>query len=197
MSEVVEAAEQAREHAHAHEEGHGLQGQSKKVALLIAVLALMLAIAEIFGQSAQTEALQKNIEASNHWAHYQAKTIRMTVAEAAADQMQAMLTGITEPNLKTTMQTQVAAFRATAERMDKDPAARDGRHELGELAREAEQSRDKLGKRHHRLELSKGAFQIGIVLASATVITGIAALLWAAGGLGVLGVVLLLSGLLV
>ena len=197
MSDVEEAAEQAREHAHAEGHGHGLEGQNKQVALLIAVLALMLAIAEIFGQSAQTEALQKNIEASNLWAHFQAKTIRIAVSEAAAEQMQAMLAGITEPNLKKTMQAQVASFHATVARMESDPKTRDGRSELAEEARAAELARDKLGKRHHRLELSKGAFQIGIVLASATVITGIAALLFAAGGLGVLGLVMLLSGLLV
>lgn len=195
MSEVEEAAEQAREHAHG--EGHGLEGENKRVALLIAILALLLAIAEIMGQGAQTEALQKNIEASNLWAHFQAKTIRMTLTETAAEQMQAMLSGITEPNLKKTMQTQVATFKATAQRMDSDAASKDGRRELGEQAREAEGARDKFGRKHHRFELAKGAFQIGIVLASATVITGIAALLWAAGGLGAIGAVLLLAGMLV
>ena len=66
--------------------GHGAHGgeENKKVALLISVLALMLAVAEILGQSAQTKTLQSNIEASNLWAFFQAKTIRKTVAETAA-----------------------------------------------------------------------------------------------------------------
>ena len=196
MSEVEEAAERAREHAHQHhsEHGHGLEGENKKVALLIAVLALLLAFAEILGQRAQTETLQKNIEASNLWAHFQAKTVRMSVAETAAEEMQALLAGITEPGLKKVMQTQIASFRATAARMENDPSSKDGRHQLGEQAREAEAMRDKMGRRHHRFELSKGAFQIGIVLASATVITGIGALLWAATGLGGVGLLMLVSG---
>ena len=39
------------------------------------------AVAEILGQKAQTQTLQSNIEASNLWAFFQAKTIRRTVAE--------------------------------------------------------------------------------------------------------------------
>ena len=53
-----------------------------------------------------------------------------------------------------------------------------------------------MAKKHNRLEISSGAFQIAIVLASATLITGIAGLLWAAGGLGLLGAVFMLAGML-
>ena len=118
----------------------------------------------------------------------------MAVSETAAEEMQTLLAGITEPGLKKAMQSQVLTFRANAARMDDDPVARDGRQQLGEQAREAELVRDRMARRHHRFELSKGAFQIGIVLASATVITGIGALMWAAGGLGALGLALLVGG---
>jgi hypothetical protein len=43
--------------------------------------------------------------------------------------------------------------------------------------------------------LSSAAFQVGIVLASAAVITGMIGLAWFAGGLGVLGAGLLALGL--
>ena len=48
---------------------------------------------------------------------------------------------------------------------------------------------------YHNYELASAAFQIGIVLASAAVITGMIALAWLAGGLGVIGLVLLALGL--
>ncbi len=48
--------------------------------------------------------------------------------------------------------------------------------------------------KYHHYELASAAFQIGIVLASATVITGMMALAWFAGGLGVLGLALPRSG---
>jgi len=43
--------------------------------------------------------------------------------------------------------------------------------------------------------LSSAAFQIGIVLASAAVITGMIGLAWFAGALGIVGIVLLALGL--
>ena len=49
--------------------------------------------------------------------------------------------------------------------------------------------------RYHHYELASAAFQIGIVLASATVITGIVALSFIAGGLGLLGIAFMAIGL--
>ena len=65
--------------------GH-IDPSNKKVALLIAVLALVLAFSETLGKGAQTTALSANIEASNLWAFFQAKTIRMTEVRTAAEQ---------------------------------------------------------------------------------------------------------------
>src|ERR1041384_214745 len=70
----------------AHGHGHGEHGGNKGVALLISVLALVLAFAETLGKNAQTAALAYNIEASNLWAFFQAKTIRQTVLRTAAEQ---------------------------------------------------------------------------------------------------------------
>lgn len=167
------------------------------MALAIAIFALMLAIAEIFGQKAQTESLQTNIEASNLWAFYQAKTIRRTIWETAADQMEAMLPGVVDAAQKQAMQERIARFRATAGRMESELQTNDGTQELQHRAREAERERDRSTRKHFRFELSKGSLQIAIVLASATVITGIGALLWAAGGLGVPGVLFMLGGWIV
>ncbi|MBV9971609.1 MAG: DUF4337 family protein, partial [Xanthobacteraceae bacterium] len=48
---------------------------------------------------------------------------------------------------------------------------------------------------YHNYELASAAFQIGIVLCSAAVITGMALLAWLAGGAGVIGVGLIGFGL--
>jgi hypothetical protein len=55
-------------------------GHNKQIALLIAVLALFLAFSETLGKSAQTTSIALNVEASNLWAFFQAKTIRRTGA---------------------------------------------------------------------------------------------------------------------
>ena len=56
----------------------------KKVALLIAILALILALAETLAKGAQTTALSANIEAANLWSFFQAKTMRMTRSPAVS-----------------------------------------------------------------------------------------------------------------
>lgn len=175
--------------------GPGAHGENKTVALIIAILALMLAVAEILGQKAQTQTLQSNIEASNLWSFFQAKTIRRTIADTAADEMETMISGVASEATRKAMTERVARFRATAQRMESEPDTNEGRKELMARAKAAEVVRDKAGIKHYRFELASGSFQIAIVVASASIITGIAAMLWGAGGLAVQGVFFLLGGL--
>ena len=178
--------------------GHGAHGsENKTVALIIAVLALMLAVAEILGQKAQTQTLQSNIEASNLWAFFQAKTIRRTVADTAAEEMETLAAALTLNDTQRKVMTDRAArFKATAARMESEPDTQEGRKELIARAKVAEKVRDKAGIKHYRFEIASGAFQIAIVVASASVITGIAMLLWGAGGLAVMGLGMLIAGLM-
>ena len=64
---------------------------------MISILALLLAVSEIMGQKAQTHTLQSNIEGSNLWSFYQAKTIRKTVAESFADEVDVIQLGQPDP----------------------------------------------------------------------------------------------------
>src|SRR6187455_840732 len=76
---------------------------NKKVALLIAVIALFLAFSETLGKSAQTNALNHQIEASNLWNFFQAKNIRRTVTLVAGEEMKANLAGNVEEPRKGAM----------------------------------------------------------------------------------------------
>src|ERR1700742_1297864 len=73
---------------HAEHAEHASHGGNKKIALLIAVLALFLSLSETLGKSSQTEAIAKNVESSDLWAFFQAKTIRITVLTTAIEQTQ-------------------------------------------------------------------------------------------------------------
>ena len=64
--------------------------------------------------------------------------------------------------------------RATAPSRD----AREGTIELMRAPREPEKQRDIALAKYHHYEVASAAFQIGIVLASATVITGMVALIF-------------------
>ena len=179
--------------------GHGLvEGDNKKIAILISVLALFLAIAETLGKSAQTDALGSNVEASNLWAFYQAKTIRKTTMETAAEQMEVDVQLATDPAVKDILSKRVAEWRDRAGRYESEPKPNnkgEGRKELMARALEAEAKRDHAMAKYHNFEFGSAAFQIAIVLASSYLITGVVYLLWGAMGLGVIGLFFSLIGL--
>ncbi len=157
---------------------------NKTIALLIAVLALVLAISETLGKGAQTTALSHNIEASNLWAFFQAKTIRMTTVRTAAEALEA------DPaRTDDKARAQVDSWKKAAARYDSEPETREGRKELAARAKEAETRRDLALAAYHHYELASAAVQIAIVLASATIITATSALGWAAAALGIVGVI--------
>jgi hypothetical protein len=170
--------------------GHGhIDPSNKKIALLIALLALVLAFSETLGKAAQTAALSYNIEASNLWAFFQAKTIRQTVLRTAAEQTS--VGGTNEEAKK-----QVEAWRKTAQRYQSEPETGEGRDELMARARDAEKKRDRALAAYHQYELASAAVQIAIVLASAAIVTGAMALTWIGAGLGLVGVAFCLIGAL-
>jgi hypothetical protein len=179
--ESMEQAEQAEHAEHA-------TGKNRKIALLIAVIALFLALSETLGKGAQTESISKNVEASNLWAFFQAKSIRRTVVQATADQARLSLGVMGDDAAKTALQKQIDEWLKTAARYRSEPETGEGSEQLSERAKHAEHERDLATAKYHHFELASAAFQIGIVLASATIITGIIALAWISGLLALAGI---------
>ncbi|GGH31284.1 hypothetical protein GCM10007036_42390 [Alsobacter metallidurans] len=166
-----------------------VEGGNKKIALLIGILALFLAFSEQGGNEAQTNSLAANVEASNLWAFFQAKTIRGTVVRTAAEQLEFELDAIPDPARKAAAQKRIDTWKATQARWDSEPETQEGRKELAARAKAAEDKRDLQGRKHDHYEVSSAALQLAIVIASSSIITGIAALIWVAAGLGVVGAV--------
>lgn len=165
---------------------------NRHVALFIAVLALVLAFAETLGKASQTSALAHHIEASNLWAFFQAKTIRQTTIRTAAEEMEARFGG----KAPDAVRKQVDAWKKTAERYQSEPETGEGRKELMARAKDREAKRERAMAAYHQYEIASAAVQIAIVLASAEIITGVAALLWIAYGLGAVGLSFGLIGFL-
>ena len=186
------SAHENLEHAeHAEHASHS----NKKIALLIAVLALFLAFSETLGKSAQTAAIADNIKASDTWNFFQAKTIRQTSLRIAAETMALQLPSFTNEEGKAAVSKQIEAWRNTVNRYESDPKEQDGRKELRAMAERLEHDRDNWLAKYHQYEFASAAFQIGIVLASSAVITGIVALAWLAGCTGVVGLGFMALGL--
>jgi len=104
------------------------------------------------------------------------------------------------PHLRLNTRVTTLAWEETAARYRSEPAHDghdgEGTQELAERAKEAEHERDTALARYHNYEFASAAFQIGIVLCSAAIITGMAILVWVAGGLAVVGLTFISFGLL-
>jgi len=150
--EQLEHAEHAEHAAHSN----------KKVALVIALLALGLAISETLGKSAQTTALTDNIKSSDTWAFFQAKTIRQTTLRTAAEAMALVAPGTTNDEAKAAMTKQIDAWRKTVARYESEPETNEGREQLAARAKDAEKKRDRSLAAYHHYEFASAAVQIAI-----------------------------------
>ncbi|MEP7029827.1 MAG: DUF4337 domain-containing protein [Pseudolabrys sp.] len=180
---------------HAEHAEHASHGGNKKIALLISVLALFLAFSETLGKSAQTSAITLNVASNDLWAFFQAKTIRITVLRTAGEQVQLNADAVADADTKARFLKTVENWKKTAERYEDEPSTKEGRKQLAARAKEAEHQRDEALARYHNYEFASAAFQIGIVLASAMIITGMVILAWASGALGVVGLGFMAIGL--
>lgn len=170
--------------------GHGahVDTHNKGVALLIAVLALILALSETGAKNSEHESTAFNIEATNLWNFFQAKTIRRTTLQTAGEDAVARLPGVTDPSVRAATEKQIATWKANADRYETEPETQEGRRELAVRAKKAEEKRDLSNTRRHHFELASALLQIAIVLASAMIITGIGWLIWLSGALGAIAV---------
>jgi hypothetical protein len=185
MAEVQEVAEAAKE----------ISSEDRKIALVIAILALFLSFSEVLGKGAQTEAISADVESANYWSFFQAKTIRMTTVHTAVEELRLTAAGTADQSAKAAMEKQIDAWEKAAARYDSEPETGEGRKELAERAKHQEEERNVSLAKYHHYEIASAAFQIGIVLSSAAVITGIVALVWFAGLLGIVGVAITGLGL--
>lgn len=165
-------------------------GQNKRVALLIAALALALALTEVAGDDAKTEAQIRNVESANLWAFFQARTIRQTILTAEADRSAIDAAHSADPAARGALEQQIGRWRATVARWESEPDTREGRRELMARARDAEGARDRAMRDDGRYDAASAMLQVGIVLASAGIIVGTVAFAWVAGALGIAGAAL-------
>jgi hypothetical protein len=184
--ESMEQADQAKE----------ASSENRKIALLIAIIALCLALSETLGKGAQTESISKNVESSNLWAFFQAKSIRRTVVQTASEQSKLSLGSVGDDAAKAALQKQIDDWQKTATRYRSEPETGEGQEQLSERAKHAEEERDLAEAKYHHYELASAAFQIGIVLASATIITGIVVLAWISSLLTIAGIAFTALGIL-
>src|ERR1700754_2824370 len=118
--ESMEQAEQAKE----------ASSENRKIALLIAVIALFLSLSETLGKGAQTESISKNVEASNLWAFFQAKSIRRTVVQSVSEHAKLSLGLAGDDAQKAALAKQIDDWTKTAARYRSEPETGEGSEQL-------------------------------------------------------------------
>jgi hypothetical protein len=166
---------------------------ARYIALLIAALAALLAVVEMTGGNAEQDAMKANVDASNLWAFYQAKTIRQTTLRTEAERLELDMASMPPPQADVARK-RLEAWRATIDRYESEPSTQEGRKELTDRAKAAEAVRDHGLAVDNMLDISSAALQLAIVLASASVVIGIGWLAWAGGALGLVGLAFALLG---
>lgn len=168
-----------------------------RVAIMIAVLAMILAITGLGGQNAAKEAVNNNVLASNFYAFYQAKNMRQTSYEIAADDLELSLanTGLSE-DAKAAIKKKIDEYRKTAARYETEPSTQEGKKELLARAKAFEEKRDIAMQQDPYFDYAEVLLQIAIVLASVAIVSGVTWLVIGSAALGVLGALLMINGFL-
>jgi Domain of unknown function (DUF4337) len=200
ISEQIRAAVETEREEHLAEARFRTRGAS-----VIAVLAMLLAIASLGGENATKETVNANIHASDAWAFYQAKNIRQTVNQLAADELEAtiLVHGATlTDDSRQEIQRRLERYRATAARYESEPDANDptnplfgeGKKELQARARHWEARRDHAQVQDINFDYARALFQIAIVLGSVAIVATSRWILWFSLAVGSVATLLMLNG---
>lgn len=177
--------------AHAREAQFRRQG-----ALVVAALAALLAITSLGGQNATKAMIDANIQASDTYAFFQAKNIRQTANQLAADDLQTALelNPNTEPAVRTAIQARIDRYKATVARYESEPETGEGKKELQAKAQAFIHQRDHAEEQDPNFDYAGALFQLAIVLSSVAIIAISRPVLLGALALAAVALVLLLNG---
>jgi len=155
-----------------------------RAGMVINVFAALLAFNMWLQGSLNSKVMNNTIQANDLWAFYQAKSIKQTQYELAAQQAQDRGNFIA-----------AAKYQNKAESYESDVSSGEGKKELFVRAKALEAERD-----HHKEQLpwvgyASTAYQLSIVLLSASILSISMALFWGSFVVAGAGLVLMLQGL--
>ena len=170
-------------------EGDNQRDRDKRIGVFIGVLAVLLALSSAGGNNAASDASNRNIEAANTWAFFQAKNMRRHVLRVEVDELELKL--LAEPGMpevaKTAIATKIAAYKEQDQKLTSDSTNMEGLDQLWDKAKALEAQRDLAQKRGPYFDYASACLQIAIVLASVAIISGGSVLLGASALLGLAG----------
>ena len=180
--EALEHVEQAEEAAEQRE------NFGRRAAVLVSIMAALLAISSLAGSRASTEAILAQARASDTYNEYQANSLKRHVNLDDAAQLRILASGTAAQGAAETQ----AQSLEQAVNQKYQPA----QDELLPVAQDLEHERDVAESRHRGFQSAEAAFQLGIVLASISIVARARWLLSVGGGLGIVGLLLGVNAIL-
>lgn len=176
-----------------------------RAAVLVAVMAMLLAIANMGGDNAGKDSVQNNILATDAYAFYQAKNVRQTTYTLAADALELELqatSGSMSAEVRQAFQKKIDQYRATVQRYESEPNKDDpedvlkgeGKKELLARAQYYEGQRETAMERDNNFDYAQALLQIAIVVMSVAILSVRRSLFMLSLVLGVLGTLFMLNG---
>lgn len=153
-----------------------------KAGMVINVFALLLAVNAYFGGSYSSTILGNTIKAGSEWSFYQAKSIKKTAAEYALHDAE-----------KAHDDKYAAELRAKIDRYENEP--RDGMKDIRARAEKLEAERDAAKLRSPWMSYASTAYQLAIVLLSASILAVSMPLFWGSFVVCGFGAILMSQGL--
>src|SRR6266849_8272285 len=139
-------------------EGQGEHGDNPftlPVSVTISILAVLVSAVTLLSHRAHTEELLRQSQATDQWAYYQAKNIRLHEMQGIADML-----GALAPQDKE----KTAAVR---EKYLKELERYEGNKEdISEKAKELEKERDLISRRADRFDGGEALLEVGLVICS-------------------------------
>jgi len=155
-----------------------------KAGLVIVVMALFMAVTTYFANSHSGAVMKNMLKATDTYAFYQSKSIKQAIAE-----------GQLEEAVKNNNKERAAKLKAKIARYESEPATGEGKKELLAKAQGFEKARDDAAKHSPWLTFASMAFQLAIVLLSASIIAVNNRMYQVSLGVSVIGMVLLSQGI--
>ena len=156
-------------------------------AITAAVLAVLAAIGSLLSGHAVNQAILDQTKATDQWAYYQAKSTKGHVYLVGSELIKALAQST---NTADTHAAALQHFQEETERYDRE------KEEVKQEAEKLEAESHHEFHKHHQFALGIACFQVGIVLASVSILVRIRALYYMSLLAGIAGLVCTAMGML-
>ena len=155
-----------------------------KAGWVITVIAALLAVNTYISSGNSSKVLNNTIKANDTWAFYQAKSIKQTLAEQSYDDA-----------IERKQFEKAEKLKAKINRYESEPETGEGKKELMVKAHALEAERDSVRKSGPWMTFSGMAYQLGIVLLTASILAVSVPLFWGSIVVSGVGALLMSQGI--